>query len=115
MRTNLRIVSRMPLQELWDTEGLIAATRVRDVSSADIRGLLQLSHVRFVVADIGYQLEWIPVQECFQFWKTDVKEHVADANSGSQLEGFPQNYFYFASEWRSAKDDLPILLLERHH
>lgn len=108
-----RIVTRLPLGELWDDAGHVVAERQRDLVAADIAGLLRLGPVRFVVADIGHPLRWVPIADCFRFWKDEVKSRVGDP-AGSSLDDFPGGYSYFAAEWVPA-DGPPVVLLESCH
>jgi hypothetical protein len=101
------------LTALWNDLGELDASKLRDLQEADIRSLLQLGRVQFVVADVGNKLEWIPSEDCFHFWKTIVKPHMC-STEGTPLESFPDEYAFFASEWTS-KDAVPIVVLEKSH
>jgi hypothetical protein len=70
--------------------------------------------VRFVVADVGKPLEWIPNNQRYDFWKDEVKAHLAAPESKAFLEEFPDEYCYFASEWNSYDGDTIILLSKAH-
>lgn len=52
----LRIVTRLPLAELWTERGPVAATRERLLGRAEVKSLLQAGPVQFVVADCGKAL-----------------------------------------------------------
>ncbi len=104
-----RVVTRLPLAELWNDAGSIGAAPVRDLTAADLRELLKGSPVRFVVANIAAPLRWVPVGDCFRFWKAEVQPQVADP-AGARLEEFPGGYCYFASEWGPVKGS-PIVVL----
>ena len=80
----------------------------------DVTKLLSSAVVRFVIADIGKPLRWISDEERFRFWKSDVRQHIADEETKS-LDDCPSGYFYFASEWRSEAGSEAVLLLEKHH
>lgn len=114
MKPELRHVSQMPLAELWDDNGVIAAKKVRDLDSSEIVSMLRAGRVRFVVADIGHHLQWISVEDCYEFWKSEVKMHLAQPDAKICLEDFPGEYCYVASQWG---DDLaePIVLLAKSH
>lgn len=81
---------------------------------SDIAGLLRAGKVRFVVADVGGPPEWVPADECYGFWQSEVKPHLADPAANNYPEDFPGGYCYFASEW-DAKGGEPIILLTAHH
>jgi len=74
MDPKLRIITRLPLTELWRDDGFATATRGRSLTSEDVRRLLRLGPVQFVVADLGAAPQWIPKGECFHFWKNEVAE-----------------------------------------
>ena len=108
-----RIVTRLPPAELWDDAGPVPASRDRDLTAADIRGLLRAGPVRFVVAEVGKPPRWVPARECFQFWTAEVQPRAAGAG-GADLADFPGGYCYFASEW-AAGDGAPFVLLSVAH
>ena len=109
-----RIVTQLPLLDVWNDEGTVSSVRMHSLRSEDIQSLLQCGRVRFVVATVGQHLNWISIACCFQFWKSEGKPHLAapDAESYS-LDDFPGGYFYVASRWASAQE--PVVLLEMHH
>ena len=109
-----KIVSRMPVEELWAGRRLVSTNRVRDLEASDIVGLLRSDVVRFVVADIGKPFAWIPNDERYAFWKGEVKAHLAPPEAKAALGDFPDEYCYFASEWKSVDGDTIILLSKAH-
>jgi hypothetical protein len=109
----LRVVIRLPLDELWRDDGFSTAARGKSLIEEDIRRLLHDGPVQFVVANVGSPLRWIPVNECFLFWKNDAKRHLATGRKAI-LDEFPGTYCYFASQWDSA-ESTPIVLLEMTH
>ncbi len=66
-----------------------------------------------VVADGGYPLRWIAHHEVFTFWKHEVQPHLYD-EARPYLADYPNEYFYWPSEWRSHSGET-IILLERAH
>lgn len=111
-----RIVTTMPLHELWDRDGPLPLKRGRTLSAADIAERLRVGPVRFVVADVG-PLTWVEASATFRFWKEEVKPHLVDplaADSGFFLDTFPGSYAYVATEWLG---DAPftVVLLETYH
>jgi len=101
------------MEELWRQDGSVVGPRERYLGFAEIRELLQAGPVEFVVADPGQQLMWISGVECFNFWRAEVKPHLAEPNMKVRLDEFPSRYFYFASKWQDSKST--IVLLEKHH
>jgi hypothetical protein len=67
------------------------------------------------VAGLDKPLLWIPPTDCFEFWRVEVKPHLAAPDSRVPLETFPGGYLYFASSWDRIDSGAQIVLLERHH
>ena len=114
MKSELRHVSRMPLAELWNDRGVVAAEKVRELGLSEIVSMLRADKVRFVVADIGHHLQWVSPEHCYEFWKSEVKAHLAQPDARIYLEDFPGEYCYFASEWKADVGE-PIVLLAKSH
>ena len=93
---------------------LVSAIKVRDLNASDIVELLRSGAVRFVVADVGEPYHWVPNDEGYDFWKDEVKVHLAAPESKTLLEDFPDEYCYFASEWKSLDGETIILLSKAH-
>ena len=112
-----RIVTRLPLAELWTERGPVAATRERSLGRAEVKALLQAGPVQFVVADTGRPLRWVPLEERFVFWKADARSHViSNPHHPIDIYTYPEGYAYLASAWvPDDVDSLPIVLLERYH
>jgi hypothetical protein len=113
MRPDQRIVTTIPLTEIWDERGAIPGERIRQLDENLIRGLMGTGQVQFIVADCGVKLNWIPMQERFEFWKT-VRPQVADPSQPILLKQFPNETAYVASEWRGSTGEC-LILLEAHH
>ena len=114
MNPELRIVTQILLHELWNDHGVVRADMVRDLSSSDIIELFRVGRVRFVIADIGRRLQWVSPAVCYDFWKSEAKMHIAEPNVELYLQDYPDEYCYFASEWR-ADDGKPIVVLSKWH
>jgi hypothetical protein len=113
MDASLRVVTQVPLRELWRDDGFSTKTRGKSLSHDDVREFLTSGRVQFVVADVGKAPRWIPASECFDFWKHEAKPHLAGTERAS-LNEFPGGYCYFASQWEG-ETTTPIVLLEKHH
>lgn len=109
-----RIVTSTPLRELWNEHGGVEAVRVRDINAEVIRELLRRGPVRFVVAEGGLPLRWLPEEDCFHFWKSSVQSHLHAAGTQVYLDDVSNGYCYFASEW-SVPIGSPIIVLETVH
>jgi hypothetical protein len=107
----MNVVTKLPLSRLTTPHG--EATRVGNVGADAIRNLLRTGSVRFVVADVGQPLRWVPEAECFYEWKMEIQPHVADPDQPAYLEKFPGDYAYFATQWDDGAS--PIILLSKAH
>lgn len=108
----VRVVTRLPVDEIWSEQGQISRRRIRDLSGQDIKQLLTLGSVRFVVADVGWPLMWVALEQRFNFWKDEVQLHLLDPvviQYGVQSESFPGGYSYEASEWEWPDGSLVLL------
>lgn len=107
-----KLVTQAPLYELWNTQGPIQAMRGRFLNSEEIKEILRTGPVRFAVACVCDQIQWIPIEECYEFWKT-VRPNITNEES-FYLEDFPGEFAYVAIEWKSDSDET-IILLEMSH
>jgi hypothetical protein len=103
-----------PVNTLWRESGEIQARRVTDLTHTDIRSLLALGPVHFVVANVGTPLRWIPSSESLHFWKTEVSANVASSDC-IDLDSFPGRLAYSASRWETPGSRNPLVLSEPHH
>ena len=110
----LKVVTQMPLSELWRGDGFTTTDRLRWVTADDIASLLRGGRVQFVVASVGMPPRWIPLTDCYDFWKKEALPHVAASESLASLDSFPGGYCYVASEW-DGQDGAPIIACEKHH
>jgi len=108
-----RVVTSLPLTEMWDASGPLSLSRDRRLSVSDIAELLRTGVREFVVADGGRPLRWISGQECLDFWKREAKARIAE---GDQifLDEFPEGLAYVATSWRGSAGRV-IVLFESHH
>jgi hypothetical protein len=118
MRLNMdsaqRIITCLPLTELWNSKGVLDARRAESVGEADIVSLLR-DGSSFVVADVGQPLQWISEGDRFDFWKTEVKcRLIAREADAFHRDDYPGNYCYVASMWKCASST-PVIVLEKHH
>lgn len=107
-----RIVTRIPLDSLWDGDAAEFGTRLRALGREEIRALLREGPFRFAEAWVGRPLRWFPAEACVAQWRR-VAPHLLDAASGRAC-GMPQGLGFLASEWRGAAGER-IVLLEAQH
>jgi len=117
-RSDGRVVTTMPVVELWDASGPLGARRGPRVGDPDIRALLEgVRLVQFVVADaVGAPLRWIPLAEARAFWRYEVRPRIVRADAAwPEPEAYPGRYCFVATRWTSeAPQAVPLVLLERH-
>ena len=109
-----KVISRLPVEEIWEGQTLVSTVKVRDLNASEVVDLLRTDVIQFVVAVLGKPFEWIPNNERYDFWKDEVKAHLVAPESKAFLEDFPDEYCYFASEWKSYDGDTLILLSKAH-
>jgi hypothetical protein len=110
----LRVVTRIPLKELWSLTETLPLVRGADLTEADIGERLRGGAKRFVVANCGKPLRWVPLAECYSFWKKEVKPRLVDpVQESRQLEEYPGSDCYFASEWIGHGET--VILMEIYH
>lgn len=111
------VVTTIPVSVLWDSSGELPLTKKRKVGRDQVSELLRYGPIKFVLADCGYPLKWVAVDDRFRFWKEEVKRHLIDpgeAETGFRLEDYPGEYCYVGSEW-GGEGEVPVVLLEKHH
>jgi len=113
LRVDQRVVTKIPLTELWDESGTIGGGRIRDLNENTLLEMIRSGSVRFVVADCGLKLDWISREKHFDFWKT-IRPQVADPAERIFLRNFPNETAYVASEWRGRAGEC-LVLLEKYH
>ena len=105
---------KIPLITLWKEKKDLNLTRELYLSKKAIVDLFKISPIEFVIADVGKDLNWITVENCFTFWKSEVVIHLADDLNEIFLDEFPENYAYVASLWKGGAQE-SIVLLEKFH
>jgi hypothetical protein len=109
---NRKVIS-LPLRELWDANGPIAAERGANLGRAEIRGLLRDGPTVMIVANVGEPLVWIESPKVFDFWKKDVKYRLVEGVK-ARLDDFPGGYAYYATRWSFPGGGV-LVLLEMWH
>ena len=118
-----RVVTTLPLTELWDASGPVAARRGLRVGDPDIRAMLQGTRlVQFVVAARGAPLRWVPLAEARAFWRFEVRPRIVLADAVRfDGEAYPGRYCYVATRWAregaegpEGPEGPPLVVLERH-
>ena len=115
MDIGLRVITHLPLTELWRGDGFRTSLRMQELAAEQIIAFLRTGQVHFAIADVGLAPQWVPLHDCYTFWKHEVQPHLAAPDSQLVLERFPQGYCYTASTWRNSETSVPIIVLEKHH
>ncbi|QDU89446.1 hypothetical protein Pla175_28360 [Pirellulimonas nuda] len=110
------VITALPLREVWNDENETVATeREADLNEGEIRDLLRLGPVQFVVAETAAPPQWVPVAEAFDFWKSEIRPHLADpAEESFDLTAFPDEYCYLATRWQWDGTE-PLVVLRTFH
>jgi hypothetical protein len=109
-----KLITKLPLEELWDEERILDAERVSTGMNASEVAEIVRTGATFVVADLGQRPRWINPEHRFEFWKTEVKPRLAEPDKPVFLDRFPGEYCYFAFKWLLAEGS-PLIVLEKHH
>lgn len=115
-----KIVTHIPLVEIWSPRGPLVAKRIRyldasDTATALARGKM-LSPTRLAVADLGVPLHWLDPVEIPTFWENEARGRIVDPSAARfRLDEYPGEYCFTVSEWREPESSSPIYVFERHH
>ena len=109
-----KIVTEIPLQNIWNSEKEMDIQRTEYLTKERLKEILTSGPVDFVLADLGNKLKWIETSDCYNYWKTEVERDLADNVKKIYLDDFPDEYAYIASYW-TCDMQKPIILLEKYH
>jgi hypothetical protein len=76
MDNSMRIVTKIPLSEIWKFNQDIVSNRKHYLNEEQINNILQISKVDFIVADVGLHLHWVGTELCFDIWNNEIKNHL---------------------------------------
>jgi hypothetical protein len=115
----LRIVSCMPLDQLWTQHGITRHVRGAALGVAEVEARLRASQdYELVEARTGSQLRWYP-RGHYGFWQEKARRHAEEPDEEPDevrpLDDFPDSRCYFISEWHDAETGDSVLLFEEHH
>ena len=105
------VVITLPLREIWNESGPVAGQRGEYVDREAIRAMLRTGPLRFVVANLGFPLHWVAVDECWSFWKGEVRDCLCP-DGPIYLDDFDHGYCYVASLWGLASGERVVVLEE---
>jgi hypothetical protein len=105
-----RIVTRIPLDELWTRDGILPLTRAGELTCNGVAECVRCGEVGFVCANVGEPLLWITSVPTFDFGKA-VRDQIIDPEATSENDGEMR---FRASEWSGV--EMPtVILLEAVH
>jgi hypothetical protein len=105
-----RIITSLPLEELWNAAGPVSAERIRYLDRVAIADLLRLGGARFLVAHLGAAPEWVAPDQTFAVWR-ELREKVVAPDSRPENDG---ELRYWASEWADEGSG-PLVVFESFH
>ncbi len=111
-----RVVTRLPLSELFDKAGPVSARRLHQLDERGVRDRLRDPSTRFVVARGSEPLVWLNSgEETFGFWKTEVRPRLWPPEQfGVFLEELPGERAWVASLW-ALEGHASVVVFEEHH
>jgi hypothetical protein len=102
------------LSELWTDDGPVPAAMGREYLAADdIKELLRQGPVQFIVVNSGSKLDWKDRDDCFRFWKKEVKKHLY-TDAMPCREDYPDEWCYTADEWILDTGEIVVVLYVHH-
>lgn len=111
MDPKLRVVTRLPLEEVWGEDGFpISAEKLRSLQTQDVTNLLRVGPINFIVADIGMPLQWIDPTDCYQFWNKEIKAHLAAPDQKCMFDESQAAIFTLPPSGAGKKNSLSSLL-----
>ena len=113
MDPSLRIVTKIPLEDLWTDGGALAATRGRLLSLAEVKEILRSEGASFAIGEVGLPLRWFARDQFLDLWPEEIRPRLADPPGPWSLSSFRDERFYVASCWQGEAGQ--ILLFEMHH
>ena len=114
MNPALKIVTKLPLEELWTDAGPVHGVLGHALGENEIAHLLSEGPAQFVVANVGHPLSWIAAADRFRFWRKDVRPRLVRPAKGFSLEDYPDGYCYTAARWLGEQGP-PIIVMQMHH
>ena len=110
----LRVVTKLPLDGLWNDAGPVQAAREVDLAREGVAARLR-EGAALVVATVGEPLQWLEADERFAWWKTEAKPRLLDPRAERWgLEDLPDERGWRASEWTLTAGRTAVLFEEYH-
>jgi hypothetical protein len=107
-----KIITNFPVNELFKSNNKLTCIK-RQLNKDEIIEIIKTQPIEFVIADIGLKLEWIDIQDCYNFWKQEISNNFA-FEEPIHLDNFNNNYCFWASKWKFQNEEIVILLEKLH-
>jgi DNA-binding helix-hairpin-helix protein with protein kinase domain len=114
MKLEQRIVTKIPLEELWTETENLPHQRREYLTERQVQDLLLQGNVAIVIASCGLKPSWIMPQSAFSKFKNEIKGHIVNDFDRIVLEEYEDEWCYLASLWTDTQDR-KVLLLETLH
>ena len=114
MKLEQRIVTTIPLEQLWTEVETLPHERQEYLNEQDVQDLLQTGNVPIVIASCGLKLTWITPQEALAKFKREIKGHIVTNPDSIVLQDYEDEWCYLASLWNNTLEER-VLLLETYH
>jgi len=112
MRWADRLINRLPLDQLWSSDGPLPHARKMPLDREAIRRLLR-EGCAVVVLAVGRPPEWLRGDAAIARWKEEISPRLAEGPS-IVLDAFPGGYAFTAEVWESPEGDR-VIALTMHH
>jgi hypothetical protein len=109
-----RIVTKIPLDELWNDSAMLTYERQEYLTERQVQELVSKGEIAVAEASCGLKLSWVSPNSTLEFFKKQVKGHVVNDPDRIILADFEDEWCYLASLWGDA-EGRKVILLETYH
>jgi hypothetical protein len=114
MKQTERIVTRIPLDELWTVSAILEYKRLDYLTERQVKELVLKGAIAIAEASCGLKLSWILPDNAFKYFKSQIKGRVVHDPDRIILDDYEDKWCYLASLWVDAKSQ-KVILLETYH
>ncbi|RSK30166.1 hypothetical protein [Hymenobacter metallilatus] len=114
MKLEQRIVTTIPLEQLWNEAEILPHERQEYLNEQEVQDLLKNGNVPIVLASCGLKLAWIAPLEALARFKREIKGHIVNNPDRFVLQDYEDDWCYLASLWNNTLEER-VLLLETYH
>lgn len=109
-----RIVTKIPLDELWTDSEIVSYKRQEYLTERQVQELVFKGDIAVAEASCGLKLSWVSPNSAIEFYKKQIKGHIVNDPDRIILADYEDEWCYLASLWSSA-DGQKAILLETYH